>query len=144
STSAAGSTSAAEPVLEVRRLGRAGVFEDVDLRVGAGEIVALYGLVGSGVADIARALFGVAPADRGTVSVDGRVVRLRSPLDATRAGIAMLPGNRATQGVFASKSIAFNLSSAHLGFLSRWGWLDRARERRVTEQLMARLRVRAR
>ncbi|MEQ7009817.1 sugar ABC transporter ATP-binding protein [Actinopolymorpha sp. B17G11] len=138
-------SAASAPVLRVRALGRAGRFEGVDLSVAAGEIVALYGLVGSGTGDIARSLFGVDPADEGEVAVAGRVVRLKSPRAAARAGIAMLPGNRSVQGMFASKSIAFNLSSAHLRHLSRLpGWLDRGRENRVARELIDRLRIRAR
>jgi rhamnose transport system ATP-binding protein len=135
---------ASEPVLRVRGLGRAGRFEEVDLSVAAGEVVALYGLVGSGTGDIARSLFGVDRADEGEVAIAGRAVRLRSSRAAARAGIAMLPGNRSVQGMFAAKSIAFNLSSAHLRHLSRLpGWLDRARENRVARELVDRLRIRA-
>ncbi|MGH3486346.1 MAG: sugar ABC transporter ATP-binding protein [Actinopolymorphaceae bacterium] len=138
-------TATPVPVLQVRGLARAGRFEEVDLSVAAGEVVALYGLVGSGTGDIARALFGVDPADEGEIVVDGRVVRLKSPRVAARIGIAMLPGNRSVQGMFATKSIAFNLSSAHLRHLSRLpGWLDRGRENRVARGLVERLRIRAR
>ena len=58
------------------------------------------------------------------------VPRLRNPQDAAAAGVAMLPGNRKQQGVFAAKSIAFNISSAHLRHLAKLGfWFDRRRER---------------
>lgn len=135
---------AGTPVLQVNGLTKADQFEPFDLSVGEGEVVALYGLVGSGASAIARALYGVDPADRGAVQVDGRPLRLRTPRDAAAAGIAMVPGNRAVQGVFAPKSIAFNLSAAHLGFLSKVpGWLDRARERTVARGLIDRLSIRA-
>src|SRR5690606_38893890 len=78
-----------DPVLTVGGLGRSGAFHGLDLQVRHGEVVALYGLVGSGTDDIARALYGVHPADTGVVQVDGRTVRLNSPQDATAAGIAM-------------------------------------------------------
>ncbi len=132
------------PVLQVGGLRKLEQFEPFDLDVGEGEVVALYGLVGSGASAIARALYGVDPADGGTVHVDGKRLRLRTPRDASAAGIAMVPGNRAVQGVFAPKSIAFNLSTAHLGFLSYLpGWLDRARERTVARDLIDRLSIRA-
>ncbi|QYN36051.1 sugar ABC transporter ATP-binding protein [Pseudonocardia sp. DSM 110487] len=133
-----------EPVLTVSRLGRTGAFTDLDLQVRPAEVVALYGLVGSGTDTIARALYGVSPADAGTVQVDGRAVRLHSPQDAAAAGIAMLPGNRKQQGVFANKSIAFNISSGHLRHLAKLGfWFDRRRERSIAEDFLRRISIKA-
>ncbi|MCW2724085.1 MAG: transporter ATP-binding protein [Frankiales bacterium] len=132
------------PVLAVAHLCRGGRFTDVSLHVRAGEVVALYGLVGSGAGNIARALYGVDPADSGTVTLAGKPVALHSPADAVRHGITMLPANRKVQGVFGSKSIAFNISSAHLRLLSRGGlWLDRSRERRVAEEFLTRIAIKA-
>ena len=133
-----------EPVLAVSGLGRSGAFTGLDLTVRPAEVVALYGLIGSGTDAIARALYGVAPADSGTVRVDGREVRLHSPQDAAAAGIAMLPGNRKQQGVFANKSIAFNISSAHLRHLAKFGfWFDRRRERSIAEDFLRRIAIKA-
>ncbi|GAA4984927.1 sugar ABC transporter ATP-binding protein [Kineococcus glutinatus] len=132
-----------EEVLAVRGLGRGERFRGLDLTVRAGEVVALYGLVGSGTSDIARALYGITPATDGVVAVDGRQVRLRSPRAAAAAGITLLPGNRKAQGVFGDKSIAFNISSAHLGFLSRSGWFDARREREVAEHYISEIAIKA-
>jgi rhamnose transport system ATP-binding protein len=133
-----------EPVLTVAGLGRSGAFTGLDLTVRPAEVVALYGLIGSGTDAIARALYGVSPADTGTVRVDGREVRPHSPQDASAAGIAMLPGNRKQQGVFANKSIAFNISSAHLRHLARLGfWFDRRRERSIAEDFLRRIAIKA-
>ncbi|WP_433288571.1 sugar ABC transporter ATP-binding protein [Pseudonocardia sp. CA-142604] len=133
-----------EPVLDVAGLGREGAFEALDLQVRPAEVVALYGLVGSGTDAIARALYGITPADSGTVRVDGRPVRVHNPRDAAAAGVAMLPGNRKQQGVFADKSIAFNISSAHLRYLARFGfWFDRARERSLAQGFLSRIAIKA-
>jgi rhamnose transport system ATP-binding protein len=135
---------AGEPVLDVAGLGRGGAFSGLDLQVRPAEVVALYGLVGSGTGAIARALYGVDPADAGTVHVDGRAVRLHSPRDAAAAGIAMLPGDRKRQGVFANKSIAFNISSAHLKHLARFGfWFDRGREKSIAQDFLRRIAIKA-
>jgi rhamnose transport system ATP-binding protein len=128
----------------VTGLGRQAVFADVDLAVRPGEVIALYGLVGSGAASIARALYGIDPADSGAIRINGNEVALRSPSDAVRHRISMLPGNRKVQGVFGSKSIAFNISSAHLRLLSRARlWVDRARERSVAHDFINRISIRA-
>ncbi|TQM36288.1 sugar ABC transporter ATP-binding protein [Pseudonocardia cypriaca] len=133
-----------DPVLAVAGLGRTGAFTGLDLQVRPAEVVALYGLVGSGTDAIARALYGVSPADTGTVQVDDRAVRLHSPQDAAAAGIAMLPGNRKQQGVFANKSIAFNITSAHLRHLAKFGfWFDRRRERSIAEDFLRRISIKA-
>jgi rhamnose transport system ATP-binding protein len=133
-----------DPVLDVAGLGRSGAFEALDLQVRPAEVVALYGLVGSGTDAIARALYGIEPADSGAVRVDGRAVRLHTARDAAAAGIAMLPGNRKQQGVFADKSIAFNISSAHLRYLAKFGfWFDRARERSLAQGFLTRIAIKA-
>ena len=134
----------AEPALKVDGLTRQPKFADVSFTVAPGEIVAMYGLIGSGAADVARALYGVDPADSGDVVVDGRPVRLRAPSDAVACGISMLPANRKVQGVFGPKSIAFNISSGHLGLLSRWGiWVDRRREHGIATDFIRRISIKA-
>ncbi|GAA2459283.1 sugar ABC transporter ATP-binding protein [Actinomadura vinacea] len=141
---AARTAPAGPPVLEVGGLTRRGAFSDVSFTVRAGEVVALYGLVGSGTGAIARALYGIDPPGSGTVRVGGGPVELRRPPDAVRAGIAMLPGNRKEQGVFASKSIGFNISAGHLPALSRARiWMDRARERAVARDFIDRIAIKA-
>jgi rhamnose transport system ATP-binding protein len=131
-------------VLEVSGLSRRDRFRDISLSARAGEVVALYGLVGSGTGPIARGLYGIEPADGGVIKVGGRTVRPRHPRDATRAGIAMLPGNRKTQGVFASKSVGFNITVANLASLSRLGvWVDRARERSIAAGFIKRIAIKA-
>jgi len=133
-----------EPVLQVERLTRQPKFYDVDLSIRPGEIVALYGLIGSGAGDVVRALFGIDPADSGVVRIAGKEVSLRSPADAVGHGISMLPANRKVQGVFGTKSIAFNISSGHLKMLSRWGiWVDRGRERDIAGDFIKQIRIKA-
>ncbi len=135
---------AGEPVLEVSGLSRPPKFEDVGFSVRPGEILALYGLIGSGANDVVRSLFGIDPAASGVVRIAGSEARLDSPADAVRHGISMLPANRKVQGVFGSKSIAFNISSGHLGLLSRWGvWVDRGREREIAGDFISRIRIKA-
>ena len=135
---------ASNPVLEVRGLGGKGAFRNVDMVLNRGEVVGLYGLVGSGVNEVARALYGIEPAETGTVVVGGSERRLRSTQDAVRAGVAMLPANRKVQGVFASKSIGFNISIGHLPLLSKLGVaMDRRREKAVAAEFLQRIAIKA-
>ena len=136
--------TAEDPALTVEHLSRTTKFEDVSLTVRPGEIVALYGLIGCGAGDVIRALYGIASADSGDVRVNGQVVSLGAPADAVAQGISMLPANRKIQGVFGSKSIAFNISSANLALLSRFGiWMDRSRERSVADDFIRRISIKA-
>ncbi|MEU0497564.1 sugar ABC transporter ATP-binding protein [Mycobacterium sp. NPDC006124] len=133
-----------EPVLELKSLARAGSFHDVSLQLRSGEILGLYGLVGSGVAEIAACIYGLDKASAGDIVIEGRAVAPRSPREAAEAGIALLPANRKTEGMFSFQSIAFNVSIGHLRKFS-WGraFVDRRRERTTVKDLMTRLAVRA-
>ena len=133
-----------KPVLELKSLARAGAFNDVSLQLRSGEILGLYGLVGSGVAEIAECIHGLARASAGEIVVEGRTIAPRTPRQAERAGIALLPANRKTEGMFSFQSIAFNVSIGHLQRLSlARTFVDRRRERTVVKDLMKRLSVRA-
>lgn len=130
------------PALALTGLTRTGRFHDVDVQVRPGEIVGLYGLVGSGVSEIAACVYGMDRATSGRILLDGRPVTPRSPQDAQRLGIALLPANRKVEGIFSFQSIAFNISAGHLRLLSRFGvWVDRARERAVAQDMIRRLAV---
>jgi rhamnose transport system ATP-binding protein len=122
-----------EPVLTVRNLTRAGVFNDVSLQVRAGEILGLCGLVGAGRTEIARVLFGIDHADSGTVAVRGETVWVDSPTTAMRHGIAYLPEDRHGQGLVLDWNVASNTTLAVLRSLTTHGLLRRSREKRLAE-----------
>lgn len=133
---------AGEPQLTLTSLGRKGEFHDVSLSVLRGEIVGLYGLVGSGVSEIANTIYGIEQATAGEIAVAGQVVRPTSPRHAQKLGIALLPANRTLQGMFSFQPISFNISVGHLPLLSRFKvWMDRGRERTVSRDLIRRLAV---
>ena len=108
----------ASPLLEVDGLTSKGRFEDISFTVRPGEIVGVTGLLGSGRTEIAESLFGVVPADSGTIAVEGRRVRIRSVEDAIAAGIGYVPGDRLTQGVFLDQSIARNVVAGSIDRLA--------------------------
>jgi ABC-type sugar transport system ATPase subunit len=100
-------TPAKEPRLRVTNLTRRGRIEDVSLSVAPGEIVGVFGLVGSGRTELLEAIAGVRPPDRGSIAVDGRLVHARSPRAAARAGVVLVPEDRQREG------LCFNLSLRH-------------------------------
>jgi len=129
-------------VLEVSGLNRKGVLRDISLQIRAGEIVGLAGLIGSGRSELARAIAGADPIDRGTISVDGTVLSIRTPADAMAAGMAFLPESRKDDGLFLELSLAANTTYADLGSVaSPWGRLRLGVERERTDALLKTLSV---
>ncbi len=139
-----------EPVLNVRGLGRTGtvrdaaaiVLEDVTFSLRPGEIVGLAGLVGSGRTEIARAIFGADAYDRGEILVAGQPSRIRSPRDAIRLGIGLVPEDRKLQALILKLAIRENLSLSILDRLGRFGVVGRRAERALARRLVDSLRVR--
>ena len=124
------------------RPGRPPAVRDVDLDVRGGEVVGIYGLLGSGAFDLARSLFGDRPGRAsGTMAVRGRGVRVADPGDAIRHGIAFLPAERKRDGLIASHSIEANMTLAALGRLSRLGAVDRRAELTSVQRFVRDLRV---
>jgi ribose transport system ATP-binding protein len=106
-------------------------FTDVSLDVRSGEVVALYGKVGSGTAEIADAVFGRRRLTAGTIEVNGSRARFRSPQAAIAAGVGYLPADRQREGGLMSRSVAENVAAPSWPVLSRLGLLASHMERRA-------------
>ncbi|MCY3996809.1 MAG: sugar ABC transporter ATP-binding protein [Rhodobacter sp.] len=129
--------------LEVSNLTLPGAFEDVSFTLRRGEIIGLGGLVGAGRTDVARALFGVAPAASGQITVGGTRASIQKPTDAIDLGLAFVPEDRAGHGIFATLSVEHNLTAAIPDNIAP-GWfinrkLERSISRRSVEDLSIRL-----
>lgn len=130
--------------LNVDQLGRHGVFEDISFEIHAGEVLGFAGLVGARRTDVGLALFGIAPADHGTVSLDGQPISLRSPRQAMDLGIAYSTEDRRQLGLIMPQSIASNIVLPSLPrFLSRFGLVRRDEEEAVAETYRTLLKIRA-
>ena len=130
--------------LAVRGLGREGVFQDVDFELRAGEVLGFAGLVGARRTDIGLALFGIAPADRGEIVLDGKSVTVSNPNQAMKLGIAYSTEDRRQLGLVMPLSIAANISLPSLPrFLSPAGLVRRSEERQTAEAFRQRLSIRA-
>ena len=99
-----------DPVLEVEGATRAGVLQDASFMVRAGEIVGVVGLVGAGKTELVRAVCGVDPLDGGRVLLHGIPVDLKTPRHAVEHGVALVPDDRAAQGLIAPLSVRDNLA----------------------------------
>jgi ABC-type sugar transport system ATPase subunit len=135
--------AAREPLLAVKELGRAGVFEDVTFEVQPGEIVGMAGLVGSGRSEVARAICGMEPLDHGEIKVRGTTVTIKSPRDSRRLGIGLLPESRKDDGLLMNRSVRENIGLSSLGNRSILGVIKGSEDLRNVRELMRQLDVRA-
>ena len=128
-------------VLDAEDLGVSGLFEGASLRVHAGEVVGIYGFMGSGQLELARALSGKLRLDHGTVRVDGKAARLRGGTPAAkRAGIAFVPESRRAM-LFAPEPVSRNISISILERIHRLLLRPRV-EREIAQGHVQRLGVR--
>jgi ribose transport system ATP-binding protein len=113
----------------------------IDFELRAGEIVGMAGLVGAGRTELLETLFGITPAVGGTVIVEGVPRTLVNPRAAIAAGMALVPEDRKQQGLILEMAVADNISLASISRDQRAGFLNFAAERRITEEMTERMRI---
>lgn len=127
-------------LLDVREISAEGV-RGATFQVRSGEVLGVAGLMGSGRTELARALFGISSITAGSVVKDGKPLRLASPTDAIRAGIALIPEDRRLQGLVLEHSVRANLTLPVLAALRRWGLVAADKVRAVSDSLIERLSI---
>ena len=135
-----------EVVLAVRGLSRGRLVRDISFDLHRGEVLGLTGLVGSGRTETARIVFGADPPEAGEMTLNGRRFTPRSPADAVRAGIGLVPEERRSEGLILGKSIAFNLgltAPRALRALPGVPLIDMRRRDRRAEEMVRRLLIKA-
>ncbi|MEE1795741.1 sugar ABC transporter ATP-binding protein [Streptomyces sp. BE308] len=140
---AEGHDAARTPVLTATGLTSRHQLHDISLSLYAGEVLGLGGLLGSGRSETAKALSGALGLDAGDVSVDGRRLSRLTPAAAIRAGISRLPEDRKADGIVPGLSVRENIVLAAMPRLSRAGVISRARQDRIVDIFMKRLRIKA-
>jgi rhamnose transport system ATP-binding protein len=135
-------TAIGEVALQVEGLTLPGMFSDISFEVRKGEIVGLGGLVGAGRTDVARAIFGVAPAASGTVRINGKPVSIRQPSQAIELGLAYVSEDRAISGIFRSLSVEENITAAVPKQIAPGGVIRRAVEKALASDSVRKLRIR--
>ncbi|HVW19800.1 MAG TPA: sugar ABC transporter ATP-binding protein [Opitutaceae bacterium] len=133
--------AAQAPVLEVTGFGRRGTLHPVDLRVGAGEVLGLAGLLGSGRTELAELLFGVARADSGQMRVDGRAAEARSPAASLRRRFGFTPEDRKTQAILPNLTVRENVIVALQVRRGIWRRIPRSEQDRLTARFVQALGI---
>jgi ribose transport system ATP-binding protein len=113
----------------------------VSFTIRAGEIVGMAGLVGAGRTEVLQALFGVTPALEGTLRVAGNEALPQNPREAIAAGLALVPEDRKHDGLVLEMGVRENLSLTTLGRDQRAGFLNRARERALCDEMIPAMRI---
>ncbi len=133
----------AENRLSLKNFSREGHFHNINMDVRPGDIMGITGLLGSGRTELALSIFGLNPPDEGKIIFDGKEVKITSPVDAVKLGIALLPEDRATQGLLLGKDLTDNVSSAVLDKVTtKGGILQKAKMAGLAEQAKAELKIR--
>ncbi|MFJ1789273.1 sugar ABC transporter ATP-binding protein [Streptomyces anulatus] len=140
---AEGHDAARTPVLTATDLDRRHQLHDISVELYAGEVLGLGGLLGSGRSETAKALTGALPLDGGEITVDGKRLGRPTPAAAIRAGISMLPEDRKAEGIVPGLSVRENIVLAAMPRLSRGGIVSRAKQDRLVDIFMKRLRIKA-
>jgi ABC-type sugar transport system ATPase subunit len=131
-------------VMSVRGLSYKNVLHDINFDILRGEIVGVCGLLGAGKTELAETLFGLAPYEKGSIYLEGREARIRSPIDAIESGLGFVTESRLADGIFALLSVKENASVTIFDQLSNWlGVIDRKEQRRRVDEVSSRLGVRS-
>ncbi|MCS6835401.1 MAG: sugar ABC transporter ATP-binding protein [Anaerolineae bacterium] len=130
-------------VLEARELVSGRLLRGVTLQLAAGEVLGVAGLAGSGQTELARVLFGVRQPQSGSLWLDGRQVRFRSPQEAIAHGVAYVPEDRKSLGLVLMMGVQANMSLAALTRYQRHGLIDFARLRQLVADWTQRLNIKA-
>lgn len=132
-----------EELLRVEQISYKEKFRDVSFSVHAGEIVGLYGLMGSGRSEIVRAVFGLGKLNAGNIYAQGKKIAIKSPVDAIENGVGLITENRREEGLMIQQSVGFNLTVANLPAYRKnaFGFMDKKKEQEVCEKNIGELHV---
>lgn len=132
------SDTRADAVLEVDGLSLTDEFHDVSFTAHRGEILGIFGLVGSGCDELSKAIFGAMPPEQGRMRLAGKPIAPKTPRQALDAGIFLVPGDRRTEGLALTRSALFNVPLANLRRAAGGKWGLRGRRLRQDAQELTR------
>ena len=134
--------SIGDEVLTVHGLTREGEFSDIEFSLHRGEVLGVFGLVGSGRTAMARSIFGAEPPTSGSIGVDGRSLKMRTPREAVSAGISLVTEDRKRDGLVMTGTFCDNVSLASFPRMSRGIFLNRKLQEKLVEGKVRELALR--
>jgi ribose transport system ATP-binding protein len=133
--------SIGEPRLVVKNLRGKTAVKPASFKIHRGEVLGLTGLVGAGRTELARLIFAADQCNGGQIELDGKVLQLRTPADAIKAGICLITEDRKAQGLVLGRSCRENFAIPNLDRLSRLGFVVARRERNAFGSYVQSLRI---
>lgn len=130
-----------EEMLEVKGLSYAQEFADINFSLRKGEVLGVYGLVGAGRSEVMQAIVGLTKPDKGSITLQGHPLDIKTPADAIQAGISYVPEDRQKQGGILSFSIAKNISLPSLSHLSHRGFIKKSDEQNLAMNYIKQLQI---
>jgi len=131
-----------EKILEVKNLTRGTNFKNISFSLGRGEVLGIFGLVGSGRTMLLRTLFGAERIDKGEIFLKGKSVAFKNPTDAMNRGIALVPEDRKLEGLALPLSVKINVNIASYDIISRLGFINNKQETNRTREMVKNLNIR--
>lgn len=123
-----------EVILKCDHIADGKMAKDASFELRKGEIIGFAGLVGAGRSETMKAIFGLAPNMSGDVYVGGKKVQIKSPIDAMKYGITLVPESRKEEGLYRVMSVRFNSTIEVLGEFIRHLHVNSAKERQITQK----------
>jgi len=131
-----------DPVLEVTGFNQGQTLKDVSLFLRKGEIIGLYGIIGAGRTELAKAIFGVDHIDSGMVRVNGHLIDSLSPQTCIEQGMAFVTEDRRLEGLLMSKPVRNNITLIKIkDFLNRFGVINRPVEKGFSDKMVDSLKI---
>lgn len=129
-------------VLEVKNFYDQHKLTNIHLHVKKGEILGIAGLVGAGKTELCKALFGASEKKKGTVQLHGKTIQIKSPHQAVKAGLALVPEERRKEGILTEETVGWNLTTASLrSFSWVFSFLQRSKEKQAAGEIVKRLGI---
>jgi len=123
-------------MLKIENFSRTGFFKDVNIKVRAGEIIGLTGLVGAGRTEVMEAVCGITGRDGGKVYLEGKELNIKNPADAMKAGIILLPEDRQKTGLIMSWGLGRNVTLPIVKKLTKGGFTNEKAEREMAKKFL--------
>lgn len=128
------------PLMQVKNLNTRKL-HDISFTLNRGEILGLVGLVGAGRTEIVRAIYGADKVKQKEIRIDGKDVKIVSPQDGKKCGMAFVPEDRKQQGLVLPFSVESNISMASLSKLKNGVFLSKGKERKMAENKISELLI---
>jgi len=121
-------------VLSCENIADGNMVKGASFELRKGEIIGFAGLVGAGRSEAIKCIFGLTPGFAGKIYVEGREVKIKSPVDAMKYGIALVPEDRKQEGIYKVQTVRFNSTIEVLKSFIKGIWVDLKKEETITQE----------